>query len=122
MSFSNLAFDLLVAGLALAPLVLVFLWLRRRKKDWPDWPTIFATVEEVCADEWEVPGSVESRYAGGIIYSYQVDGKTYKGLYDSPDSYNSVEDARERLKHWIGRKVRIEYDLANPERSFFRDE
>ena len=106
--------------LAAGALALVFSFLRDRiatirRRTAKKWPSTTAVVQQTCTDQvakWYF--NHYDRYVGGILYSYQVDGKFFSGQHNFEGEYSCPEAATSRTKKWLGRRIKI----LSPEKSW----
>jgi len=103
--------------------------IRRRKAAF-GWPLIEATIQSEFASELTNPavgmavvgavaGSLASRMLCNAVlqYTYSVAGEFYSGYIIFGGPYGSREEAAASARPWIGKKVSIRYNPAQPNQS-----
>jgi hypothetical protein len=123
---------ILLFGLLGAGAWFLYRKIRRRKAAF-SWPLIEATIQSEFASDlanaavgmaFGVAGSAASRTLCNAVlqYTYNVAGEFYSGYIIFGGPYNSREDAAAAARPWIGKKVSVRYNPAQPHQSALLNE
>jgi hypothetical protein len=119
---------LLMLGLVSAGVWFLVRHIRRRKASF-HWTPIEATIQSEFAANLAAPGAglAVAGTAGAFAsrnlcncvlqYSYQVDGEYYAGYIILGGPYTSHEDASAAARPWLGKKISVRYNPAQPHQS-----
>jgi hypothetical protein len=116
---------ILICGVVGAAVWFLYRHIRRRKAAF-QWPLIEATIQSEFVSELTnaavgmgVAGAVASRMLCNAVlqYSYIVAGEFYAGYIIFGGPYGSREEAAASARPWIGKKVSIRYNPAQPNQS-----
>jgi hypothetical protein len=111
-------FLLAIVGLGVTIAIGVLAEQRKKKRELEAaaWPTVSGVVESICSKS---NGRRAPLYSGGLLFSYSVNGEFYSAEHYFKGLYYTPEEAEYPVKKWIGEKIQIHYNPADPQESYF---